>query len=56
MQYIHPGTVLAVTVGTVEHVGIVTDQTQDGFPTVISNSQRRVPVLFVRRVAFSNIN
>ena len=40
MQYILPGTVLAVAVGPVEHVGIVTDQTQAGFPTVISNSHR----------------
>lgn len=40
MQYILPGTVLAVAVGPIEHVGIVTDQTRDGFPTVISNSHR----------------
>lgn len=40
MQLYRPGTVVAVSVGTVDHVGILTDQIVGGAPTVISNSMR----------------
>lgn len=33
-----PGTVIGVRSGLIEHVGIVTDQTIEGMPAVISNS------------------
>ena len=40
MQYFIPGTIVAVAVGPVEHVGILAGQTPDGRLTVISNSRR----------------
>ncbi len=40
MQRMAPGTVISVKVGLVWHVGIVTERRIDGYPTVISNSQK----------------
>lgn len=40
MQPCFPGTVVAVNVGPITHVGVVTDKIVDGLPTVISNSMR----------------
>ncbi len=44
MQMLLPGTVVAVSVGPVDHVGILTDRQIDGLPTVISNSLRAAGV------------
>lgn len=38
MQALNPGTVVAIDVGLIEHVGIVTNHIVAGQPTVISNS------------------
>lgn len=40
MQYLKPGTVVAVAVGPIDHVGIVTDRIVNGYQTVISASQK----------------
>lgn len=40
MQALVPGTVIAVDLGPIRHVGIITDRTIHGWPMVISASKR----------------